>query len=166
MTAPMHNRQTNVCVFPQNNERMSTTTTTSGGSSGTTTVENCQEMTEQEVLRNRAELLREKYFEVIGRDMPMAVLRQLLLSLLAGTPWQYYDYALDETALAPAPSWRYAMAIVNRLDAQAVPIDQIREPRPKKRGKILEHQDYTQREYTHSDDPMDRMMAEFLSGRR
>ena len=123
-------------------------------------------MTEQEVLRNRAELLREKYFEVIGRDMPMAVLRQLLLSLLAGTPWQYYDYALDETALAPAPSWRYAMAIVNRLDTQAVPIDQIREPRPKKRGKILEHQDYTQREYTHSEDPMDRMMAEFLSGRR
>lgn len=117
----------------------------------------------EQLLRNRAELLREKYSEVIGRDMPMAVLRQLLLSLLAGTPWEYYEYALEETALAPAPSWRYAMAIVNRLDTQAVPVDRIRDPKPRKRGKTLEMQDYTQREYVHNEDPMDRMMAEFFS---
>lgn len=147
----------------ENNKR---TTTSSSSSSRTTTVQNCQIIPDEQLIRNRAQLLRDKYSEVIGREMPLAQLRQLLLALISGTPWQYYDYALDETALAPAPSWRYTVAIVNRLTAQAVPVERLRDPKPKRQtGKIVEHQLYTQREYIHTEDAMDRMMAEYM-GRR
>ena len=143
--------------YQENNKRTSTTTR----SSSTTTVEFCQE--KEMIVRNRAEQLRTKYSEVMGREMPPAVLRQLLLALLDGTPWQYYDYALDETVYAPAPSWRYVAAIVSRLTAQAVPVERIRDPKPRKQGKTVGHQDYTQREYVHTEDPMERMMREFMT---
>lgn len=167
MSQPMQNRQTNVPnlrKFPQTPLKNCTTTTSSGsssGSSGTTTVQFCHDM-EEEFLRNRVELLREQYAQTIGRDMPMAIMKQLLLAILGGTPWQYYEYALEEAALAPMPSWRYVMAIVNRLVNQAVPIDRLRDPKPKRQGRLLPEQDYTQREYHSTEDPLDRMMAEWF----
>lgn len=170
MTIPMQYRETNVPdvrKFPHTPSKNNTTTTSTGSStsssSSTTTVEFCQDMADEQLLRNRVELLRGQYRETIGRDMPMSAMRQLLLALIGGTPWQYYEYALEETALAPAPSWRYAMAIVNRLITQAVPVDRLRDPKPRKQGRVLAEQDYTQREYHHSDDPVDRMMAEWFA---
>lgn len=143
------------------------TSTTSGssgttGSSSTTTVEFCHEL-EQEMLRNRVDLLREQYMNCMGREMPMGVMKQLLLSILGGTPWQYYEYALEETVLAPMPSWRYTMAIVNRLITQAVPVERLRDPKPRHKGRLLSEQDYTQREYHHSEDPIDAMMAKWFA---
>lgn len=150
----------------QENNKRTTTTTTTGGSTGTTTVDNCQIMVDEQLIRNRAQLLREKYADTIGQEMTRALLRQLLLALIEGTPWQYYDYALDEAAYAPAPSWRYVMAIVNRLVNQAVPVERLRDPRSKRQStKTVEHQNYTQRDYYHTEDAMDRMMAAFMEGR-
>jgi hypothetical protein len=115
-------------------------------------------------IRNRAELLRLQYADVIGAPMPPATLRRLLLDLIEGTPWQYYEYALEQTELAPRPSWRYAMAIVSRVKAEAVPVEALRQPKPSRRAaaRILASQDYSQREYTHSEALVDAMMAEFL----
>lgn len=154
-------------------------TTTEYSVLSTTTVQNCQELTNDPMLRNHAELIRQQYEETIGKQMPMSFLRQLLRDLIAGTPWQYYEYALEETAYAPQPSWRYTMAIVNRLRSCCTPIDRIREPKPaalsyqgysQRRDKFpgypgatVSEQCYTQREYTNSDDALDRMMAEFLA---
>lgn len=169
MTFPMQYSGTNVPdvrKFPHTPSKNMTTTTSTGSStssSSTTTVVNCQDMADDQLLRNRVEILRGQYREAIGRDMPMAAMRQLLLALIGGTPWQYYEYALDETALAPAPSWRYALAIVNRLISQAVPVDRLRDPKPRKQGRVLPEQDYTQREYQHSEDPIDRMMADWFA---
>lgn len=150
----------------KNNKRTTTTTTSTGGTT-TTTVENCHELPNEQLLRNRAELLREKYLECIGVPMSMAILRQLLLSLINGTPWEYYEYALGEAALAPSPSWRYVMAIINRLITQGVSVEQLHSPKPVRQPyKVVEHQQYTQRDYYHSEDPMDRMMAEYFAERR
>lgn len=149
--------------FPHTPSKNNTTTTSSSTSSSTTTVQNCQQMADDAVLRNRCELLRMQYQEIIGQDMPFATLKQLLRALIGGTPWQYYEYALEEAALAPYPSWRYVMAIVNRLTAESVPVARIRDPKPRRKGRLLRDQDYTQREYTHSDDALDRMMAEYIA---
>lgn len=169
MSQLIQKRQTNVPDLrkhPQTPLKNYTTTTSSSsgssGSSSTTTVQFCHEL-EEEFLRNRVELLREQYLQTIGRDMPMAIMKQMLLAILGGTPWQYYQYALEEAALAPMPSWRYAIAIVNRLITQAVPVERLRDPKPKKQGRKLPEQDYSQREYQDTDDALDRMMAEWFN---
>ena len=166
MSMPNMDRGTavpNVRRSPHTPSKNNTTTTSSSTSSTSTTVQNFQQMADDAMLRNRCELLRMQYQEVIGQDMSMATLKQLLRSLLAGTPWQYYEYALEEAALAPYPSWRYVMAIVSRLSAEAVPVARIRDPKPKRKGRVLPEQDYAQREYKNSDDILDRMMAEYLA---
>lgn len=136
----------------------------------TTTVHNCQELTDEAMIRNRVELIREQYLHCIGREMPMSFMRQVLLDLIAGTPWQYYEYALEETAFAPNPSWRYTMAIVRRLVNTATPIDRIRDPKPAPKEKPLtEMHAYHQREYDpvqlqkERDAELDAMMAKFLA---
>lgn len=159
--------------FPHTPFKNNTTTTSSSSTrtSSTTTVQNCQELETDPMIRNRCEQLRMQYADAIGDDMPRAILKQLLRSLLSGTPWQYYEYALEEAALAPSPSWRYVMAIVHRLTASAVPVDRIREPKPARRrdkypdypGATVEQQCYSQREYTHNDDALDAMMAKWMA---
>ncbi len=150
--------------FPHTpSKNTNTTTSSSTTSTSTTTVQFCHDL-EEEMLRNRCEQLRMLYAACIGHDMSMATMKRVLLSLIDGTPWQYYEYALEETALAPAPSWRYTMAIVNRLISQGVPVDQIRQPRAKRQStKTLEQQLYTQREYHHTEDAMDAMMAKWFA---
>lgn len=140
-----------------------TTTTTSSSTTSSSTVQFCQEL-EEEMLRNHCERLRMQYAACIGQEMTPAILKRLLLSLYSGTPWQYYEYALEEATYAPYPSWRYVMAIVNRLIGQGVPVDQIRAKKPVRQSyKTVEQQQYTQREYHHTDDAMDAMMASFMA---
>ena len=116
------------------------------------------------MVRASCEKLRLLYEESIGRQMTGAILRQLLLSLIEGTPAEYYQYALEETACAPLPSWRYTMAIVKRLQAQRVPPDRVRESQQKSQQgrRLLADQDYTQREYVHDESRLDALMDEFL----
>ena len=142
----------------------SSSSSTGSSSSSTTTVENCQIME-----RNRIEQLRQLYENTIGAPMSLAVLKQLLLSITRGTPWQYYEYALEETALAPRPSWRYAVAIVRRLITEKAPAQDVRSSQqkpPKSSGKLLREQDYTQRDYTsvheRNEAELDALMEEFM----
>lgn len=161
---------TNVRSFPYKEIENKTTTTGSSTSSSTTTssttttVEDCHIM-----LRARCEQLRQLYEDSVGRPMSGAILKQLLLSLLDGTPAEYFQYALEETAMAPMPSWRYTQAIVKRLQDQRVDPQRVRESQQPKRQqgrRILAEQDYTQREYRHDESRVDAMMAEFLQRER
>lgn len=152
---------TTICggVVPtQKKDRESDSTTRS---SSTTTVEDCQIL-----LRAKVEELRQLYEATMGAAMTPAILRQLLLSVTRGTPWQYYEYALEETALAPRPSWRYTLAIVSRLISEQAPADDVRGSQLRKRKpKPGSLSDYTQREYHHSEDTIDAMMAAWAAGK-
>lgn len=143
--------------------RSSSSSSSSGSSTTTTTVEDYQIL-----LRNHVEQLRQLYAETLGSEMSAANLRQLLLSVSRGTPWQYYQYALEETALAPAPSWRYTLAIVRRLIAEEAPADNVRgsqqKPPQGRSRRILSEQDYTQREYRHDESRVDAMMDAWQRG--
>jgi len=126
-------RDTNVRDFPHSPMRenledssssssggsSSTTTDSVVSSSSTTTVQLRQIMEEnrkkEALQRVAAEGIREHYKTCIGNQMPPSLFRRILLDLIDGTPSQYYSYALDETCLAPNPSPRYMLAIVNRL---------------------------------------------------
>ena len=131
-------------------------TSSSSTSTTSTTVQNCHIL-----LRNRVELLRQLYTVCIGQPMTAAILKQLLLALDSGVPWQYYEYALQESALAPYPSWRYVRAIVSRLMAEKAPADDVRGSQRK--TKKVREQDYTQREYVHDESAIDAMMAEYFA---
>lgn len=75
----------------------------------------------RETLINMAvEGIRQLHADILGRPMPRYTEQQLISDLEAGTPAAYYRYALKESAFAPYPSWRYAMAIVARLKRQRV----------------------------------------------
>lgn len=154
----------NAVRFPHTpSKKYDTTTTTSSSTTSSSTVRICQKM-DEEMLRNRCELLRKQYAACIGQEMTPAIMKRLLLSLYDGTPWQYYEYALEEATYAPYPSWRYVMAIVNRLSSQGVPVDQMRTKKAGKPAfKTVEQQQYTQREYHHTDNAMDAMMAEYMA---
>lgn len=95
-----------------------TSSSSSSSSTSTTSKQLCQK---DAAVRIACEGLREKYAECIGRPMPAAIHRRLLLDLIDGAPYAYYSYALDEASMAPAPSWRYVMAIVGRLTREQVP---------------------------------------------
>lgn len=115
-------RSTNVREFPHTPEIEETyqRTTSSGGSSSSTTTEQLCQIKEKALAieamkRVFAEEIREQYAHCVGEKMPPALFRRILLDLIDGTPPQYYRYALDETCLAPRPSPRYMLAIVQRL---------------------------------------------------
>ena len=156
MSNPEYTRNTNVRLTPCTPSQKESSSRSSSGSSSTTTVEN-----DHILLRNRVEQLRELYTATIGVPMTPAVMRQLLLSVTRGTPWQYYEYALEETALAPRPSWRYALAIVTRLISEQAPADDVRGSQ--RHTKRVREQEYTQREYVHDESRIDAMMAEFFA---
>ena len=67
-----------------------------------------------------ANYIAEEYFDAIGRRMPHSI-RIDVEQDLSFTPYQYYVYALRETARAPRPSWAYTKAIVSRLLRERVP---------------------------------------------
>lgn len=117
-------------LHPRMNERTTTTTTPSSSSSSSsstsTTVQLRQKLEAEQTLRRLAvEDIKELYQDVIGRAMPAAIQRQLILAIDAGDPPAYYRYALEETAAAPMPSWRYVQAIVRRLLRDRVPVEDL-----------------------------------------
>lgn len=104
-------------MYHENEKRTTTTTKTNSTSSSTTRASARARETEINVA---VEGLRELYQDAIGQPMTAICERALRRSLEAGTPYVFYHYALEETAFAPRPSWRYTEAIVRRLLAQGV----------------------------------------------
>lgn len=111
-------------MYHENEKRTTTTTTTTATSSSTRAHAYARTREEQktEALAQISfeEILRD-HQDILSRPMPQFTQRQLLADLEAGTPGIYYRYALQETAFAPAPSWRYTLAIVARLKRQQIP---------------------------------------------
>ena len=71
------------------------------------------------------ERIKTQFADAFGREMPRSIQQQVLLSIRSGTPAAYYTYAIEETLLAPRPSWRYTMAIVRRLEQQMIDQDDL-----------------------------------------
>lgn len=65
------------------------------------------------------ELIAEMYADVLERQMPNFIRREIETNLASGYDPEWYLFALKETAGAPRPSWRYTEAIVNRLRNKA-----------------------------------------------
>lgn len=101
------------------NEKRTTTTSTTISSSSSSTTRAHTRAREAEI-NVAVEGLREIYQAAIGQPMTEICERALRRDLEKGVPYIYYHYALEETAFAPRPSWRYAMAIVRRLLSQEV----------------------------------------------
>lgn len=104
-------------MYHENEKRTTTTINTSITSSSTT---RASARAREAEINVAVEGLRELYFDAIGQPMTAICERALRRSLEGGTPYVFYHYALEETAFAPRPSWRYAEAIVRRLIAQGV----------------------------------------------
>lgn len=102
-------------MYQENNKRTTTTTITSSSSSSTTRAR----AREAEINVN-VECIRQLYLDAIGQPMSEICERRLRRELENGIPYLYFHYALEETAFAPRPSWRYTMAIVQRLLQQEV----------------------------------------------
>lgn len=98
------------------NEKRTTTTTTGISSSSTTTHAHAREVE----INVSVQSIRELYADAIGGSMSQICENSLREDLRKGTPYIFYHYALLETAFAPRPSWRYALAIVRRLVMQKV----------------------------------------------
>lgn len=92
------------------NEITTTTTSTTTATTTTTTSTFVEEMSE----------FREMYRDALGREMPRFIEADILSRLLTGKNDSIdIQYALQETAAAPRPSWRYASAILARLTREA-----------------------------------------------
>lgn len=103
-------------MYQENEKRTTTTTSTATSSSSTRASARAREAT----INCAVEGLRQLYQDAIGQPMSAICERALRADLEAGTPYIFYHYALEETAFAPRPSWRYTQAIVRRLLAQGV----------------------------------------------
>lgn len=111
-----------VTEYNENKTRTTTTTTTSRSSSSSTIA--CARAREAEI-NVQVEDLKDLYRRAIGQPMSAICEASLRRSLEGGEPYIYYHYALEETAYAPRPSWRYTLAIVRRLAAQGVSEDEL-----------------------------------------
>ena len=60
------------------------------------------------------------YRDTLGCVMPPMAKRDVAAAIEAGLEPQLVIIALDETALAPRPSWAYARAILRRLLREGV----------------------------------------------
>lgn len=134
-------------------ERGTTTTTTSTKKSTTTTTSSSTTTTQEEThIPVVMETLLSMYREAIGRNAPSMVVEEITYHLCMVCDWQpdWVEYALQETAYAPMPSWRYAQAIIRRLSSSG---DQQPNRRPATRQpRVLREQAYTQREYQDSEE--------------
>lgn len=93
----------------QRNTRSTSTTTTSSTTSTSSTRTSSTSYDEMEAIK-------EAYQDAIGRAMPQSIANYVQSQILMGRMDAHdVEYALMETAMAPRPSWRYAMAIINRL---------------------------------------------------
>lgn len=109
----------------ENNQENIRTTITSNPTATTTTLESSSSSTNG---RNLAQIdmelseIRDAYQDAINMPMPKSIGKEVRYQLYNGSVHvAYYLYALEETAKAPNPSWRYAQAIVARLVREKVP---------------------------------------------
>lgn len=68
---------------------------------------------------NHNHFMEQQYRYCIGEDMPQWV-KDNMGMYSERVPFEYIIYALAEAAMAPRPSWRYAVAIIKRLEREAV----------------------------------------------
>ena len=124
MKATATARETNVRIFPKQNENQNNQQQVGGGgevaegSGSTTTTQTLpvfDRLTRQNIAFEEIKLL---FSDCFGRPMPRAISEQVLRAIRSGTPAYYFRYAIEETVFAPRPSWRYTMAIVSRLERE------------------------------------------------
>lgn len=114
----MHNN------YNGNTSRTTTTTTTPTSSSSSTIARTRAREAELNVMIAD---LKDLYYRAIGQPMSAICADSLRRDLESGqTTYMQYHYALTETAYAPRPSWRYALAIVRRLELQGITDDDLR----------------------------------------
>ena len=77
------------------------------------------------VLRIQMQEISSQYYECLLTPMPSFVARRVLMELQEGVPSSYFMYALEEAAMAPRPSWKYAIAIVRRLVREKVSTEEV-----------------------------------------
>lgn len=95
-------------------EKSNTTTTTSSTTSTTSTT------TKKTITRYDMSLIETEYRDAIGHTMPQSIANWVQSEILLGhMDTEDILYALHETAMAPRPSWRYAMAIIRRLQKES-----------------------------------------------
>ncbi|MBP3453111.1 MAG: hypothetical protein J6M20_05300 [Clostridia bacterium] len=93
---------------------MSITTTTS-----TTTSTSSSTTTSSSSIYEELEDIKAAYQDAIGRPMPQSIASYVQQEIIMGHMDAHdIQYALAETAMAPRPSWRYAMAIISRLQRE------------------------------------------------
>lgn len=125
MTMPMQYTETNVREFPhtpserekQHNQYQQEKykSGVEAVSSSTTTVQKQPGFDKYARQSMAMEGLKRIFQDTFGREMPRAISEPLLRDIRSGTPAYYYRYAMEETLMAPRPSWRYTLAIVARL---------------------------------------------------
>ena len=118
---------------PTTTTRTSSTTTssTSSRSSSSSTIARacacaCEDRLYTPAINVMVDDLRDAYLDAIGSEMSERCEHFLRGELARGVPYEYYLYALDETAYAPRPSWRYTAAIVRRLMCTHASVDDLR----------------------------------------
>lgn len=89
-----------------NEKEIITSTTTSTSTTSTT----------RSKLHDEMDIIKEAFQDAMNRPMPQSIANYVKSEILLGN-MDVSDlcYALAETAMAPRPSWRYTMAIMNRL---------------------------------------------------
>lgn len=95
--------------------RSSSTSSRSTSGSSTTTVRTLTVFDKETRVSLAMEDLKRMHEDAFDRSMPRSIAVAVLRDLRSGTPAGYYRYAIEETLLAPRPSWRYTLAIVARL---------------------------------------------------
>lgn len=133
---PNQARKTNVCTFPNLKEIEEPveevvvgSSSSSSSSSTTTTIEKPPYIDISTRQSLAVERLKATFYDCFGREMPRAIRTEILKNVRNGTPIYYYRYAIEQTALAPRPSWRYTMAIVQRLQRERADITSMDEGR-------------------------------------
>ena len=100
-------------VTPENEEREE-------ARSSSTTTRACAHARESVEMRVWMDDIARYYRETLGCVMPPMAKRDATAAIEAGLEPQLVIIALDETALAPRPSWAYARAILRRLLREGV----------------------------------------------
>lgn len=125
MAMPMLHRETNVREFPHTPSEVEKNQyqyqqekynpAVEAVSSSTTTMQKVPGFDKYARQNIAVEGLKKQFQDTFGREMPRAISEPLLRDIRSGTPAYYYRYAMEQTLMAPRPSWRYTLAIVARL---------------------------------------------------
>lgn len=135
-----------------------TTTTTSTTSTGSCSI---YPSIDGEISQTLLEIV--KIYEKCIGSVTNAVL-DLLSQYLEIMPQEYIRYAITETGFAPAPSLRYFRAIIRRLVQEQPPADTLGKEKPRTQAprRILQEQNYTQREYQNTEGMTSRMSEKLM----